>query len=202
MRKRSQILRPLFVSTAVLLFALTSLAQSEAKAPEQSYDVSLQLIVGTSDASARAELPGNLAGIGRQLRSQFGFANLRVANTFFGRIANNGNYEYKSVGDLSGKGETAAATPSFVDWSFVNFRGQPTAKGSAGVQAEGFRFGARVPVMIGASKDGSSITYESIGVNLRKVGFAVNEPTLISTLSLPGAGGTAFLVMTAAPVEN
>ena len=72
-------------------------------------------------------------------------------------------------------------------------------KGGQGYQARGFRFGAKVPVLTGPTKD---ITFEAIGLNLDRVGLAENIPTLIGTLNLPGANGTIFLVMTIKTVDN
>ncbi|HEX3102519.1 MAG TPA: hypothetical protein VHQ01_12030, partial [Pyrinomonadaceae bacterium] len=74
-------------------------------------------------------------------------------------------------------------------------------KGPQGFQAQGFNFGARVPVTTGTVKDQSGkdqpiVNYEKIGLDLSKVSFAENVPTLVGTLNLPGNSGTIFLIMT------
>ena len=171
---------------------------------EPSCEVSLQLIVGSNDAAKRGDIPENLTAISKKLRSTFSFANYRLANTFLGRISNNGNFEYKSVGDAFGQG-SAGSTQTFLEWSMGNFRPGPTAQGAPGFQAQGFRFGARVPVMVGAREESGkmtpSLSYESIGLSLSRLGFAKNVPTLIGTVNLPGADGTIFLIMTVRPAE-
>jgi hypothetical protein len=80
------------------------------------------------------------------------------------------------------------------------------ANGRTGFQAESFRFGARVPVVMSALSEaagkGSPVyNYEQIGIALSRVGLTDGSPTLIGTLNLPGANGTAFLIMTVRPAD-
>jgi hypothetical protein len=200
MYKFKVLLRAIFGIGLIFIAAAAAFAQTEAMSPiEPSCEVSLQLIVGSNDAAKRGEIPESLTAISKKLRSTFPFVNYRLANTFLGRISNNGNFEYKSVGDAFGQ-ESAGSTQTFLEWSMVNFRTGPTAKGAPGFQAQGFRFGARVPVMVGAREENGkmtpSLSYESIGLSLGRLGFAENVPTLIGMVNLPGPDGTIFLVMT------
>ena len=91
-------------------------------------------------------------------------------------------------------------TPTFLDWELGDFRTMPNAKGQTGFQARIFRFGAKVPVVVGGhevnGKTTPVINYESIGLTLDKIGIAENVPTVIGTLNLPGTTGTIFLIMT------
>ena len=198
--------QPKFFLSAIfglsLIFAMSvaAVAQPDAKPPvDPSYEISLQLVVGSNDAAKRTDVPENLSAISKQLRSTFTFSNYRLATTFLGRISNNGNFEYKSVTNIFGQ-ESTSTSQTFLEWSMASFRTGPTAKGAPGFQAQAFRFGARVPVMVGAREENGKmspiINYESIGLGLGRIGFAENVPTLIGTLNLPGADGTIFLVMT------
>ena len=166
---------------------------------EPSYNVSLNLVIGSNDGATRAELPADLATVSRQLKSSFTFSNYRLASTLLGRISNTGNYSYKSSSNVFGA-ESSAATQTFIEWSINNFRVTPNGKGQNGFQTQGLRFGARVPVLMnvpgGPEKTAPVYNYESIGLDLNKVGLPENTPTLIGTLNLPGAGGTIFLIMT------
>lgn len=197
-----------FIFSVMLASAVAVLGQPDAakQTVEPSYDVELQLLIGTNDAGARAELPSNLADVTRHLKSAMPFGNYRVASTFLGRVSNNGHFEYKSLSNIFGQ-ETELRSQSFLDWSLTSLRNLPTAKGGQGFQAQAFRFGARVPVNTGATvKDETGkavavVNYESIGLALSRVGLAENTPTLIGTLNLPGANGTIFLVMTVRAVE-
>lgn len=196
----------LIVSLFLLLFFTTfTFAQPEARPQiEPSYDVSLQLLVGSNDPSGKPALPSALAGITRQLKQNFAFSDYRVSNTFIGRIANGGNFEFKSISGITGR-EADPETQSFLEWSMVRLTSVGTVGGKNAVQAQGFRFGAKVPVKVGSTKDGEAMrsvyNYEPIGLNLGRVGLAENTPTLIGTLSLPRTDGTIFVVMTVRPAE-
>ena len=166
---------------------------------EPSYNVSLQLVIGSNDNSLRAELPAELAAVSKQIKSSFQFSNYRVANTLIGRISNNGTFQYQSVANISEK-EPLPASPTFLDWSLVNLRNVPNAKGQMGFQAQTFRFGARVPVVTGTHEENGkstpNVNYESVGLSLQKLGVTENVPTVVGTLTLPGTSGTIFLIMT------
>lgn len=187
----------------IVICSLMSAAQTEGGRDgtrvEASYDIALHVLIGSSDG-AKGELPASLANVAKQLKANFDFKDYRLASVFLGRISNNGSVEYKSVGNLFGK-ETEVLPQSFLEWTLGNCRGMPTAKGQPGLQAQVFRFGARVPVPVGGPKADAGaaapvFNYESIGLTLGKIGLAENTPTLIGTLHLPGANGTVFLVMT------
>lgn len=175
---------------------LTSVhAQPEPAQFEPTYEVAIQVVVGSNDAGTGVALPANLAGISKQLKNNFSFENYRLTNTFLGRVSNTGNIEYKSVSDIIGQ-ELEPNSQTFLEWSLVNFRVMQN-----GVQARSFRFGARVPVRTGATKDDAGrmlpiINYEQIGLTVNMIGFPVNKPTLVGTLSLPKTIGTVFVVAT------
>ncbi len=185
-------LRTLIFMSLVFGLASFSLAQTEEKPrTEPNFDITLQIVVGSNEAG-RGELPQNLNSISRQLRSIYPYSTYRVANTYMGRVGNNGSFEYKSLADLLGS-QPNPATASFLEWSIGNLR-----MGENAFVANSFRFGARIPVNLAvASGPGNTVTYESIGLNLARVGVPVGTPTLLGTLSLPKTDGTLFLVMTA-----
>ncbi len=163
------------VFSAIFVGATVSFAQGDNRQRvEPSYEVSLQVIVGSNDAGQRGELPANLAAISKGLRSSFAFSNYRLASTFLGRISDTGTFQYKSVSNVLGQ-EVASASPTFLDWTLENFRSMPSEKGPTAFQAQGFRFGARVPVVTGNFLEGTGkgnpvINYEAIGVTVSKVG--------------------------------
>lgn len=193
----------------VLSFGIAVNGQSDAKqAVEPSYDISLRIIIGSNEAGKGSELGSDLAAVSRQLRSAFPFTGYRVVGTFMGRISNTGNYEYKSVSNIFGQeAEPKTMVPTFLEWSVNNLRNGQTSKGETGFQAQFLKFGARVPVAVSGLREDtgkvvSTVNYESIGLNLGRVGLAENAPTLIGTLNLPGADGTIFLVVTVRPAER
>ena len=186
-------------ATAIFLaLGLTAVAQQPSTV-DTNYDVTLQLVIGSNEPGSKSDLPADLGPVSRQIRSSFDLAGYRVASTFFGRIASNGNFDYNSVASLEGK-DLSSAVPTFLDWSLRDLHAAP---GSRGLQAASFRFGARVPVVVGDSSKGQqAVNYENLGVSLNRVGLNENTPTLIGTLHLPGTGGTIFLIMTIQPTQN
>lgn len=163
---------------------------------EPSYELSLHVVIGSNEAGGRGvDLPSNLSGISKQLKSNFAFSNYRLANTFLGRISNTGNIEYKSVSNILGQ-ETDAESQTFLDWSMTGLRSTDNK-----FQARTFRFGARVPVRAGSTKDDAGkvtpiFNYEPIGLSMNMIGLTANTPTLVGTISLPRTTGTIFLVAT------
>ena len=204
MKDRKILLKTLFVLMMVGVSSVAVIAQMEPRPVEPSYEVSLQLIVGSNVPAVRPDVPANLGNISKQLKSSFPFSNYGLAGTFLGRITNSGNFEYKSTTNILGK-ESDVTRPTFLDWALLDLRRGPTSSGKPGFQAQAFRLGARVPVNVSRISDNgvaNTITqYESIGLNLSKVGIVENSPTLIGTLNLPGADGTVFLVMTVKGTE-
>ena len=189
---------------SVLLFGgLPIFAQSSSPKVEASYEVVLQLIVGSNENGEGTALPANLRGMSGQLKNNFGFSNYRLDNTFVGRIAANGTFEYKSVSNSFGSG-VDGETPTFLEWTLGHLISSTDEKGRAAIMAQPFRFGAKVPVKVSTLVDGgtktvSNTSYESIGLTVNQVSLAQNTPTLIGTLSLPRTTGTIFLVLTVRP---
>ena len=186
-------------------FSVRSFAQADAKSDiGPSYDIVLQIVTGTNDGS-RSDLPQNLSVVSKQLRGNFSFSSYSLANTYLGRVANAGTLNYKSVSDIL-RQNAPVSQPSFIEWSLGNLRTTPNPGGGRMLQAQQFRFGARIPINFAARADDSGkavavTNYESIGLDLNRVTLAENTPTVIGTLTLPNTAGTLFLVMTAKPVE-
>ena len=188
-------------AAAITLVSLAFLAAGAAaqQSGDINYDVTLQLVIGSNEAGTKSDLPSDLGRVATQMRSGFNFSSYRLASTFVGRIANNGHFEYNSVASIEGK-DLSSAVPTFLDWSLHDLAMVPNSKN---LQAQSFKFGARVPVAVGdASKGQQVVNYEHIGVSLVRMGLNQNVPTLIGTLHLPGTTGTVFLVMTVRPTEG
>lgn len=192
--------RVFLMASVCVLFAVVGMGQQV----EASYEVSLQLLIGSNDASVKGEVPKGLDAVTRHLKTNFQLSNFRLADTLMGRVSNTGNFEYKSVADGLGQVKEARVQ-TFLEWSMGNFRSVPMAKGP-GFQAMSFRFGARVPVATTSRPEANGRTetiynYENIGLTFHKLGVPENVPTLVGTLNLPNADGTVFLVMTVRAVD-
>ena len=175
-------------------------AQSNDRPPESSFEVTLSVVSGSNDPGQRGELPQNLAPIARQLRATFGLTNLRLVDTYLGRVGNNGSMSYKSLANIDAN--TQSNTPSFLDWQIAGLRNAANG-GPNNVFIQAFRFGARVPVVIGASGNNAPIQYEGIGLTVDRMTANSNAPVLIGTIALPKAdGGRVFLVLNVTPATN
>ena len=192
----------LLLSTCVLISNVPVNAQGDSRAADPSYDVLLQIVIGGDD-KANMPLPQSLAGIAKQLKANYPYADYKLANTYVGRIAVNGNLENKSISNVFGQTQQGD-TPSFWEWSLMGLRSTPAAGGRSDLALNVFRFGARIPVRTGTAKDGSGNTqpifnYENIGLNSGRLTVPENTPTLVGSLALPNTTGTAFLVLTLRP---
>lgn len=188
----------------VLVFSFAVQAQPEQQRPvESSFEVTLSVLSGSAEASQKGELPASLSPIAKQLKSNFGLANLRLADTYVGRIGNGGNIQYKSLANIDNNSQ--AETPSFLDWTIAGLRNASTPNA---YYIQSFRFGARVPLKVAgppdqAGKTVSVLQYESIGLNVDRMTIGQNTPVLIGTIALPKAdGGRVFLVLNVNPVGN
>jgi hypothetical protein len=178
--------------------ALTFSCFAQTNPPENSFEVTLSVISGSNDGQ-KGELPSALSPISKQLRSSFGLTNLRLADTYVGRIGNGGSIQYKSLANIDGNMQSS--TPSFLDWQIAGLRNAAGAQNGMFIQA--FRFGARVPIVIGASANNSPVQYENIGLTVERMTASINAPILIGTIALPKAdGGRVFLVLTVSPAAN
>lgn len=190
-------------TAAVIVLGSFSIFGQAAAAIDESYEATLYVLIGSDDAAQRGELPKSLDGVAKQIRDNFTFKNYRLMNTYYGRLANHGSLEYKSVSSLK-NAATELDSPTFLDWQLASFKAE-TAAGKNYLNMQVFRFGARVPIVIakiaGDDAKGVPVTnYESVGLTLNRVSLSENSPTLIGTISLPRTTGTVFLVMNIRPV--
>src|SRR5690349_4926616 len=84
------------VIAAVLMLGSVSIFGQTTSIPEQSYEATLYVVIGSDDAAQRGDLPKSLDAVSKQIRDNFTFKIYRLMNTYYGRLANNGSLEYKS----------------------------------------------------------------------------------------------------------
>ena len=194
----------IFAIAAVIVLGSFSVLGQATTASGHSYEATLHVVIGSDDSSQRGDLPKSLDGVAKQIRENFAFTNYHLLNTYYGRLADGGSLEYKSVSSLK-DAATELDSPSFLDWQLANFRAEPAEAGKGSLSMQVFRFGARVPIVISrlASDGGTAVpvrSYESVGLTLNKLTVSSNVPTLIGTISLPRTTGTVFLVVVIKPV--
>ncbi|MFN6963779.1 MAG: hypothetical protein ACK4S4_08440 [Pyrinomonadaceae bacterium] len=190
-----------FVCLAAVAFISSSPAAGQQRSPV-SYETVLQLVVGSTDAAQRESLPAALAPIARRLGENFPFSRFKVTNTFLGRSGSPGRIEYKSVADPFGARDRSER-PTFLDWSLSL---SPNDAPDGHLVVDKFRFGARVPVVLSQLKNAGGqvddlINYEAVGLTTERLTLSLGRPSLIGTISLPGAQGTLFLILTVRPAD-
>ncbi len=201
MNSLKQIFSLLTFTSVFLICIAAALGQADAKPQaEPNYDAILHVVVGSSDSAQADSLPQSLSSVSKQLRSDFGVSNLKLLNTYLGRMTTLGSLEYKGVS--SGYASTPDSdTPTFLDWNLSGLKSLQNGAGQNVFQFQSFRFGARVPVKVTNNRDDSGkspliINYESIGLNLSRMSVVENSATLVGTLSQPRTNGTLFLILT------
>lgn len=203
MNKPNKLITTIVFSAVIALGGLSVFSQGAPEPSDASYEATLYVVLGSDDATQRGNLPKSLDQVSRQIRDNFAFGSYRLMNTYYGRLANGGSLDYKSVSSLQ-NASSEIDSPSFLDWQLTNFRADAARPGRNVLSMQAFRFGARVPLVIARPTEGgktSSVTnYESVGLNLNKMSLPENSPTLIGTISLPRTTGTVFLVMAIRPV--
>ena len=203
MNKSKLMPQVLAIAAAIIVGSISIFGQSPA-AIDQSYEATLHVLIGSDDTGQGADLPKSLDGVTKQIGESFSFKNYRLLNTYYGRLANGGALEYKSVSSLKDV-STELDSPTFLEWQIANFRNEPAASGRSSLSMQMFRFGARVPIVVSklpgdAGKSAAVTNYESVGLTLNKLSVSENVPTLIGTISLPRTTGTVFLMMAIRPV--
>ncbi len=178
-----------------LLFSLLSTAaisQTDASEPGPGgFETVLHVVHGSDRPGTAAQrIPTNIQSLVKTLSSDFAHTNQQLVATYLGRVAGNGSVVYKSIINLAGAGSDAAEH-GFIDWRVDQIRRQ--GAGDAPIEIRAFQFGARVPVRLAGTP---TTNYELVSVALNSTSVQENTPTVLGTLSLPGGGGTLFVVLT------
>jgi hypothetical protein len=166
------------------------------------YEVVLQILVASNNPGEKSALPPTLAGVVKKLKTNYNFSDYRLATTFLQRTSD--SIEYKSLlNDFTGLKDNNA--PVFSDWSLRNLRNLPNAAGRSAIQFEGFRFGARIPIVTGgrdeSGKTAPSVNYEATGISTTRFSLNENEPTIVGSLATSKPDELMFLVLTVKAVE-
>lgn len=188
-----------FSIAAFLFVCLLCLTNSFAQTPnnrqaEPSYEVVLQIITASNNASDKTSVPQSLSNVVKKLKNTYSFSNYHLDSTYLQRTS--GSVELKSVSNTLNQNQENF-TPIFSDWSLVGIESFPDAQGKNSIQFQSFRFGQRVPVKTSAGV----VNYEQIGISLKTFGVSENVPTVVSSLSTAKPDELMFLVLTVKPAE-
>ena len=196
----------IFILTVIFLLGLTSaFAQTEEKTQveQPSYEVLLQVLVASNNPGGD-KIPQSLAGTVKKLKSEYQFSNYNLAATFLERISLNGAIEHKGLLNQLGQGQQKDLY--FTEWTLNGLRPALNAKGQNVINFGGFRFGARVPVVVSVVKDAKGddnrvINYEPIGVSVNRFNLPENAPTIVGSMSTQKTDEFVFLILTVRRAE-
>jgi hypothetical protein len=201
--------KPNFIFKLFLLLLVSGttnlFAQDEIKRPSAApcYEVMLQILTASNNAIEKTPVPPMLSNVVKKLKSNYNFSEYRLAETFLQRTSD--SIEYKSLLNNFFQNQDKNA-PVFLDWTLRNLRNLPNAQGRSVIQFESFRFGARIPIISGISKDEIGkptpvINYEQIGITSTRFSLSENEPTVIGSLATSKPDELMFLVLTVKAAE-
>jgi hypothetical protein len=190
-----------FAQTASADSSAAAQAEKAEKEDETNLDTQLYLVVATNQEVDDSKLPAAIEPLMKQLRQSLPFKNYRLAATLINRVKNNGRLNLKWVGGPLGVTATPSINPSFNEFKVVGVKLTTDAAGQPVVRMDGFSFGARIPIQIGAvASSGPAavpvINYESTGLST-DISMREGEPVVVGTLNIGPSGDAIILVMSA-----
>ncbi len=166
----------------LLLFAFTASAQTPNNEVQnvKCCEIIVQTITGTTDTTAKSDLPKNLTDIGNKLKSIFVFSSYRLSKTQIFR-SSEGFEQKDSVTESSTSEEVA-------------LRGLKQTQGN--FHFDYFRFSLLLRTLKSINETAFTVKHFSIDSN---------TPTLLGSVSLPKTDKSfdeaAFIVVTVKPVD-
>lgn len=156
-------------------------------------DVEIYLLAASDETSEGGRVPNSLAPVVKQLRATLPFASYRLSATMMNRTKNGGRLEVSGVG-ATPFAKLVTPAPLFSEYSISSVKLKADATGQSVVEISDFRFGARIPIQMGANT--SNIQYQNTGI---KTEFSMREgePVIVGTLNV-GQAGEAFILVVAA----
>jgi hypothetical protein len=207
-----RIVSTILFATLVAVFATRAqpvLAQTSGPSPQQetrndetNLDTQLYLLIATNQAVDDAKLPAALEGVVKQLRSSLPFKNYRLAATLINRVKNDGRLDLQWVGGpLLPAAAASGNTPSFNEFRIHKVKLATGSDGREIVRMEGFKFGAKIPIQMGAALASNApgapiINYEPTGLNT-DISMREGEPVVVGTLNVGPSGDAIILVISA-----
>ena len=179
--------------------------KKESQEDATNLETELYLIVGTNQDAGDSKLPTALDSVVRQLRATLPFKNYRLVSTLINRVKNDGRLQLNWVGGPITPVASSATTPSFSHFNIRQVRLARNSEGRQIIQMDGFSFGARVPIQVGAvaaNGDVKPVTnYEQTGLGT-DISMREGEPVVVGTLNVGPSGDAIILVVSAKRAEK
>lgn len=202
---------------AVLLITAPAALAQEANEParpavqkddDANLEIQLYLILASNREVEDGKLPAALDPVVKRLHDSLPFKHYNLTATFLNRVKNNGRLEMSWVGGpFPIQGSPAQSNPSFSQFtSMVRLAGE---RGQEIVRLTEFRFGTRVPIVVGTvgptnASTGAgvfpTINYEPVGLRT-DLTMREGSTVIAGTLSF-GPSGDAIVIVVSARRAN
>ena len=187
----------------------TQAAPALPRESEVNLDAQLYLILATNKDVEEGTIPLPLNPIVKQLRESLTFKHYALAGTMVNRVRNNGHLDVSWIGGpFLVPPSTMTTNPSLSQFTAI-VRLVSDENGREVIRLDEFRFGTRVPIVVGQSGPTVAstgvaplpiISYEPIGL---RTDISIHEgvPVIAGTLNM-GPSGDALIVVIAARRAN
>lgn len=193
----------LVACVAVFVLPVMSSAQTgetgSAAIKDVDLDIQLHILVASNAPAEGAKLTPAMEAIARELRPVLPFTNYRLGATFLSRVKNGKPLSVKGVGRtlLVTPALESSVNPTFYELSSGMVVLKADASGREVVQLSPFRFGLRIPLILGGNDDKSGgVVYEGVGITT-DVTMREGEPVVVGTLDAGRPNETLVLVLVA-----
>ena len=167
---------------------------------DTNLETRLYLIVASNQDVADPRLPTALDSVVKELRASLPFKNYRLVSTLINRVKNNGRLQLNWVGGPMTTSSSTALTPSFSHFNIRQVNLLRSGEGQQTIQMQGFSFGARVPIQVGAVAAAGEVkpvtNYETTGLGT-DISMREGEPVIVGTLNVGPSGDAIILVVSA-----
>ncbi|HEU5240044.1 MAG TPA: hypothetical protein VFU37_23120 [Pyrinomonadaceae bacterium] len=179
----------------------TSQTRQAQRDDDTNLDTQLYLILATNRDIDEGKMPAALDPIIKRLRESLPFKHYSLAGTFLNRVKNFGRLEVSWIGGPFVNASAPLGNPSFNQFATTVTLATDN-EGKQVVRLRDFRFGAKVPIVVGsvgnttnastAERPVPVINYESIGLHT-DLSIREGTPAIAGTLHV-GPSGDAIVV--------
>ena len=199
-----------FICAGTLVLAPAVFGQEPAQSTSQTrqiqrdddtnLDTQLYLILATNRDIDEGKMPAALDPIIKRLHESLPFKHYSLAGTFLNRVKNFGRLEVSWIGGPFVNASAPVGNPTFNQFGATVTLATDN-EGKQVVRLKDFRFGAKVPVVIGrvgitnastVEQGIPAINYESVGLHT-DLSIREGTPVIAGTLHV-GPSGDAFVV--------
>ena len=207
-----------FICAGILVLAPAVFCQEPAQSTSQTrqaqrdddtnLDTQLYLILATNRDIDEGKMPAALDPIIKRLRESLPFKHYSLAGTFLNRVKNFGRLEVSWIGGPFVNSSAPVGSPSFNQFSATVTLATDN-EGKQVVRLRDFRFGAKVPVVIGrvgttnastAEQGFPTINYESVGLHT-DLSIREGTPAIAGTLHVGPSGDAIVVAISARPAD-